>query len=226
MLHGTQEFFLERARCSRRTSLTSVAVGFTLGLLLLAAQVPAIRHALLRNPMRFGYEGPEQFVRRVLLATEPVAPLTTQNGITYRERTALHGGRTETHRTRVPHAVPETRPLRIGPGESEADLLMRARHLHRDAQVFRSEDLVVEKFVNPDYPEEAREKGLEGPVVLLARVDVEGKVAGVEVMSSTGDRPLERAAAAAVWQCRFRPYELDGQVQEVYAVFRFRFQLY
>ena len=130
------------------------------------------------------------------------------------------------YRSRVPHAVPETRPLRIGPGESEADLLMRARYLHRDAQVFRSEDLVVEKFVNPDYPEEAREKGLEGPVVLLARVDVEGKVAGVEVMSSTGDRPLERAAAAAVWQCRFRPYELDGQVQEVYAVFRFRFQLY
>jgi len=29
-----------------------------------------------------------------------------------------------------------------------------------------------------------------------------------------------------MWQCRFRPYRVRGEVHEVYAVFRFSFRIY
>ena len=92
--------------------------------------------------------------------------------------------------------------------------------------MFHSEELVIERLVNPEYPEEARAKGIEGPVVLVAHVSETGSVIGVEVMESDGERQLELAAAAAVWQCRFRPYQTEGRAQDVYAVFHFRFRLY
>ena len=226
MLHGIHEYFVERARFSRRISLLTVVIAIALISALFALRIPALRDLLHRQPLRFGFEGPEEFVRRILLDTTPVVPLATQNGVAFRTRQSVEGGRTDVSRSRSPAARPEMRPLRTGQGDSERDLIALARELHPDARVFRSEELVVEKLVRPEYPEEARARGTEGPVALLARVDVRGDVVGVDVMSSSGAGPLDAAAAAAVWQCRFRPYEVDGEVQEVYAVFRFRFRLY
>jgi TonB family protein len=226
MLHGTQAYFLERARCSRRTALTTVAVALALSAVLLAAQHPVFRRALDRWPMRFGFEGPEHFVRRVTLDTEPRAPLRTENGVRFRTRASSRGGRIEAENSRSPRARPETRQVRMGAGASEDDMMARARELHQSSQVFHSEELVIERLVNPEYPEEARAKGIEGPVVLVAHVSETGSVIGVEVMESDGERQLELAAAAAVWQCRFRPYQSGGRPQDVYAVFHFRFRLY
>ena len=52
------------------------------------------------------------------------------------------------------------------------------------------------------------------------------QVVAVDLMGSTGERALEKAATEAVWQCRFRPYKVGGAVHEVYAVFRFAFRIY
>jgi len=57
-------------------------------------------------------------------------------------------------------------------------------------------------------------------------VDTAGRVASVDIMASTGERALEKAATEAVWQCQFRPYRVKGEVREVYAVFRFAFRIY
>lgn len=225
MQHGTQGYFLERARCARRTSLTTATVGLALVAGLLAMRVPAVRDLMRRQAMRFGFEGHEQYVRRIQLDTEPRPPLVTETGVTFRARQSLQGGRAEASRSRA-HARPETRPVRTGPGSADMDLMAIARQMHLDGPVFRSEELVIEKLVRPDYPEEAREKGLEGPVALIARVDEYGKVVGVDVVNSTGVPALERAATTAVWQCRFRPYTAGGRAMEIYAVFRFHFRLY
>ena len=253
MLHGTQGYFLERARCARRNSLASLLVA----LALLATQellsMPPVRHRLARiDPQRFGLEGPERYVRRILL--ESIGPLRIQSGrdLTMVQQQSVRGGAAEKPRSTSPgaepetrdrrpslgdspedfvstasaiyrsapgpRAEPETRDRRPGIGDSPADLVSMARAIYRSAPVVQSEDLVIEKLVRPTYP--------EGKVALVALVDTTGRVASVDIMASTGERELEKAATEAVWQCRFRPYRVKGEVREVYAVFRFAFRIY
>jgi len=64
--------------------------------------------------------------------------------------------------------------------------------------------------VPPSYPASARSSGAEGPVVLKAMVDENGKVSSVQVMQ--GNAALADAAVNAVKQWRYRPYTRDGKV--------------
>jgi protein TonB len=68
--------------------------------------------------------------------------------------------------------------------------------------------LVVSK-VSPEYPEQAQQQQIEGPVNLEITVDENGMVKSVIVAG--GDALLARAAAAAVRQWRFRPYAPQGK---------------
>jgi TonB family protein len=139
---------------------------------------------------------------------------------------ASKGGARPVHLVASPAAIPETRPHRLGVGDSEQDLLARAREIYRHAPVVQSEDLIIERLVKPEYPEDAKNRNIEGHVALVALVDTAGEVVSVDLMGSTGERQLEKAATEAVWQCRFRPYKVAGEVHEVYAVFRFAFRIY
>jgi len=227
MLHGVQVFYSERARFARRVSLTTlgVALGFlgVFGLLLF----PSIRHAL--HPLhleRFGFEGPDQYVRRILI--ESIGPLRMDPGpeLTMIRQQAMRGGAENRSHSTSPRAEPETRERRFGPGDSPEDLVTMARAIYRSAPVVQSEELVIERLVRPAYPEDARNANLEGKVAVVALVDTTGHVASVDVMASTGQRTFEKAATEAVWECLFRPYKVNGKVQEVYAVFRFAFRMY
>lgn len=224
MAHGVEAYFLERARFERRLTLfmCGVAVAFLGGLWLLSA--PNVRRIVL-DPRRFGFEGREQFVTRILLensgATADERDPTTPNPVQM-----TRGGARPLHLVSSPAAIPEQRPHRLGPGDSEQDLLTRARAIYRHAPVVQSEDLIIERLVKPEYPEDAKNRNIEGHVALVALVDTAGDVVSVDLMGSTGERQLEKAATEAVWQCRFRPYKIDGEVHEVYAVFRFAFRIY
>jgi protein TonB len=66
--------------------------------------------------------------------------------------------------------------------------------------------------VEPEYPEEARQEHIQGPVVLNALVGTDGAVRELKVMS--GDPHLVRAATDAVRQWRFRPHRLQGRFVE------------
>ncbi|MGC1373260.1 MAG: TonB family protein [Candidatus Sulfotelmatobacter sp.] len=67
--------------------------------------------------------------------------------------------------------------------------------------------------VDPVYPEQAREQGIEGIVVLRVRAGRDGRVRDVRLV---GGQPLLVAAAmAAVKQWQFRPHLVDGQTVEV-----------
>ena len=67
--------------------------------------------------------------------------------------------------------------------------------------------------VQPEYPEEARKKGIAGTVRLHAIIARDGSVAQLEVIS--GDQLLVKSALDAVRQWRYRPTLLNGEPVEV-----------
>lgn len=226
MLYGSEQHFTEIARFERRLSLMIAGVAVALlGVLVLASQ-PGLRRRLPLNAQRFGFEGHDRYVQRILLETLGPLRLDVGREMSLVRQQAVRGGLHTRPHSHEPLAQPETRARRPGPGESAEDLLTRAREIYRSAPVVQSEDLVIERLVKPQYPEDARNRNIEGRVAVVALVDTTGSVAQVDVIGSTGERQLEKAATEAVWQCRFRPYRVNGEVQQVYAMFRFAFRIY
>ena len=227
MAHGTQSFFVERGRNARRLSLISAGLGLALLSSLELGRVPRI-HRTLNDPARWGFEGPEQYVRRITLEQPPGKAQTLRDLGVVREHSALRGGARTPAVSKAPGAEPETRPRILGPGDSPEDLLARAYSRRADVPVVQSEELVIEKLVRPAYPQHAYEHDIEGRVSVLALVDTSGRVVEVQILTSesVARREFGEAASEAVWRCQFRPYRLGGLVHEVYALFRYNFTIY
>jgi TonB family protein len=66
--------------------------------------------------------------------------------------------------------------------------------------------------VVPDYPEDARQQRIEGPVVLNTLVGTDGSVRELTLIS--GNPQLVQAAADAVRQWRFQPHRSKGEPAE------------
>ena len=225
MVHGVSGYFAERARFERRVSLLTMGVSLGCLVLLGLGHTSAGRKAL-TNTTRFGYEGPDQYVRRITLRqyegtsstlsdVGEVAPRMERRGGA--DPAVRHGGR----------GKPTPRSRMSGPGSSERDLVVRSVARSANVPVVRSEELVIDHLVKPEYPEALLERNIEGKVMVQALVDTVGRVIDVQIMASTGERLFERAAEDAVWQCRFRPFRPGGMSpSEVYAVFRFVFSIY
>ena len=235
MVHGSQRYFLERARFERRLSLLCAGVSLVVLSFETALFLPAVRRVaeerILGDPLhprRFGFEGPEQYVRRITLETEgPPGPRPGGPTILYRSAQTTKGGSAQTPRSEDPHARPDTRRQGTGAGESSKDFVTMARIVYGGSgPVMRSEDFIVERMVRPEYPEGPLSRNSEGLVVLGAVVDTTGAVARVDLVSSPGDRGLAEAAIAAAKQYRFRPYRVAGRVTEAYAIIRFDFKIY
>jgi protein TonB len=77
--------------------------------------------------------------------------------------------------------------------------------------------------VLPEYPSDARSKGLEGMVILKGVVELDGRVTGLKVMR--GDEPFASAALSAVKTWRFKPAVVGGQPAAVYRIFKVPFRL-
>jgi TonB family protein len=63
--------------------------------------------------------------------------------------------------------------------------------------------------VAPEYPPEAKERNIQGTVVLLVEIQADGTIGEVGIAS--GDPLLARAAVKAVRQWRYQPYSVQGQ---------------
>jgi len=72
--------------------------------------------------------------------------------------------------------------------------------------------LVVSK-VQPEYPDDAKAQRIQGAVRLQAKIDKDGNVANLQLIS--GDPVLAPAAIEAVKQWKYRPYLLNGDPIEV-----------
>ena len=229
MTHGVQGFFLERKRAARRVALIAASLAFAgfapLGALMLPLFQQPMRE-LIRQTARFGYEGPEQYVRRISLQRAPGKNLVTRELGAFDSKQARAGGAVQARRLADRRAAPETSPKVVGPGAADADMLQRAVSRLANIPVVYSEDLVIEHASTPIYPQVAIDGGIEGRVMVQALIDTTGRVVDVQLLASTGGVPFERSSAEAVWQYRFRPYRPDGVTREVYAIFRFSFRIY
>jgi TonB family protein len=85
-----------------------------------------------------------------------------------------------------------------------------------------AEDGLISR-VEPEYPEEARQQGIAGAVVLEVRISVEGRVKDVRLVS--GAPQLARAATDAVKQWRFQPRTSQGRPAEAQTQVTLNFKL-
>ncbi|HOW86741.1 MAG TPA: energy transducer TonB [Candidatus Aminicenantes bacterium] len=79
------------------------------------------------------------------------------------------------------------------------------------------------KQVNPVYPEEARQAGVEGLVIIEAKADEHGKVVDARVLRSAP--PFDQAALDAVKQWIYEPLVIDGKPRRVVFTVTVRFAL-
>lgn len=75
-----------------------------------------------------------------------------------------------------------------------------------------AEGLLLQK-VDPLYPEEAKQKRIQGEVLLQAHIDKSGNVVDLKVMR--GHPLLAQAAMDAARQWKYRPYLLNGEPVEI-----------
>jgi protein TonB len=75
--------------------------------------------------------------------------------------------------------------------------------------------------LRPVYPQIARTAHISGTVVVTATIDKSGRIVGLQVLS--GPPMLQKAAADAVRDARYRPYLLNGQPIEVVTTFSVNF---
>ena len=228
MTDRIQSHFAERARNARRLALLAAGLAFVSYLSLGLGRVPQVRRALNAPLVRWGFEGPDQYVRRITLDRLPGNAQELRDMGQVLERSTRRGGaRTPVAKGARARAEPERRSPVPGPGDSPEDLLARAFHRRSDVPVFQSEELVIEKLVRPAYPARAYDQDIEGRVEVLALVDTTGRVVEVQVVGSdpVASREFGPAASDAVWRCVFRPYRPEGRAREVYAMFRFNFTI-
>jgi protein TonB len=63
----------------------------------------------------------------------------------------------------------------------------------------------------PDYPRQARRRGLEGQVVLEVEVRADGRPGRIDIVASSGHAILDRAALEGLRRWRFQPARHGGR---------------
>jgi TonB family protein len=163
--------------------------------------------------------------------TEPAPPvgglvIYEHGKVVYRDRTGV---------TTPAEIDSSATPASIAPGSAPGSVqssIQSAAQREEEPSVAPSADSLASSAaensyllerVEPNYPEEAKQQHIHGPVVLNALVAVDGSVRKVEVLS--GNAQLVKAAADAVRQWRFRPHNLKGQPVEFETRITVNFQL-
>jgi protein TonB len=75
----------------------------------------------------------------------------------------------------------------------------------------------------PQYPQKAREQGIQGDVLLQATIGTKGKLTNLRIVQ--GDPILVQAAVDAVKKWRYRPYILNGEPVDVETTIKIQFHL-
>jgi protein TonB len=78
---------------------------------------------------------------------------------------------------------------------------------------------------DPPYPQQARQQGVEGTVVLRLTVGADGRARDVRVSRSSGHAALDRAAVSHVKKARFSPALKEGRRVPTVITFKVKFHL-
>jgi TonB family protein len=95
-------------------------------------------------------------------------------------------------------------------------------HVNRVAEV---SEPAIKKEVEPDYPEELREQGVQGTVTVRYTVDENGKVTDAGVARSSGSDVLDDAALRAIRRFLYYPARQNGQPRPFRKTKQFVFRL-
>ena len=93
-----------------------------------------------------------------------------------------------------------------------------------DTTVFDTAPVAIHS-VSPVYPEDARVAGLTGTTQIEVSVDASGTVVATQVILTSGNASLDRAAEDAARQWTFKPAMLRGQPVPSRMVLPVRFEL-
>jgi TonB family protein len=224
LIHGIDTYFGEFTANRRRVAMLLIVISVVFGGVMWLAGRRMVS-GVMDDPQRFGFEGPKQWVERIRL--EDLAARETPGfySITYLTAEARKGGKKRANQSSHPNVEPQVQKA-VGTGDAEDDLLAKARMLALEGPIVRSEDLIIERLVRPDYPEEARQRNIEGTVEVVALVDTTGRVLQIQIVGGTREPLLETAAAKAILECRYRPYRVDDHARRVWAAYRIAFSLY
>jgi protein TonB len=78
---------------------------------------------------------------------------------------------------------------------------------------------------SPTYPEMARQRGIEGDVLLKVLVSSQGKALRVEIIKSSGSQMLDFSAQDTIKNWRFIPASLDNQAVEASVIVPISFKI-
>jgi TonB family protein len=208
----------------------ALAIACALHLLLVFLLVPAaMRHeSSERTAMRFALPGPTQYgeIRVHLVPVGEggnVGPHRLMGSVTSQTSDRFNG-----KVVAAEHHASHEKSHGEG-GEStfraeEGDALTRLRLLHGYLPTAQTSDVAARSISKPEYPEEARTKGIEGLVVVVALVNESGHVEDVALERGV-DPLLDQAAIHAAYRTVFYPYMLDGVAQAVFVRMPYRFEL-
>jgi TonB family protein len=82
---------------------------------------------------------------------------------------------------------------------------------------------MIQRKINPPYPEKARNARIEGTVTMRVRINKEGEIADLQVVS--GPKALVPSALEAVHQWQYKPYLFMGRPVEVESDIQVNFSL-
>jgi protein TonB len=125
----------------------------------------------------------------------------------------------------MPKAVPEVQPVREEIKSPESTTVEQHLQTKNITPVAQQAMPLYQVNPPPVYPRLARRRGLQGTVLLAARIDVTGHVQELEIVTSSGHKILDKAAVKAVWHWLFRPGTIGTHPQEMWVNVPVRFQL-
>jgi TonB family protein len=128
MNHGVESFFVERSRAGRRVAIIAMSLACGGLVPLLGLTLPPFQREVrqLLTEVHFGYEGREQYMRRITLQAVRGTHLVTRDMGSIDSRQSRRGGAVKARTMKDLRATPQVRPNLQGPGMSEADLLAKS----------------------------------------------------------------------------------------------------
>ena len=77
----------------------------------------------------------------------------------------------------------------------------------------------------PDYPDSARDNGIEGDVLVGLYLGSIGTIMEVEIYRSSGSDLLDQSAIEAAWNSRWTPAQRNGEGISVWTAVSYKFEL-
>ncbi len=183
------------------------------------------RSRIIDKKFSVGYEGPMKFVPEVRILderdfgeeddfTEKYKPMVSRKVVTDEESRERRTERKDSEEAEKELSLPD---------EIQFDSERFFRTYTSRAEIPYSREYVIEEMVEPEYPADALENGIEGYVIVEVQVSPSGKVHSAHARKVFGAESFEKASLDAVRRFRFKPKLKNGKPVTFWVSFLIRF---